>query len=166
MRLIIAAFALLCALARPASAESVMGHPIVVDGDSLRFPGTEVRLEGIDAPELDQACERAGQVYRCGREAKDALQALIAGRPVICVGVRQADGTERDRYGRLLGKCRAGDTAINAAMVETGHALALVRYSDDYVEHELRARAAGRGMHGGPFVEPAQWRRWKNADKR
>lgn len=158
MRQVFATLLLLCALARPADAETVTGQPIVVDGDSLRFPSTEVRLEGIDAPELDQTCERAGQVYRCGQEAKDALRAIIAGRPVTCVGVRQADGTERDRYGRLLGRCTASDTTINAWMVENGHALAFRRYSVGYVPQENRARATGAGIWSGPHMAPWEWR--------
>src|SRR5690349_11862122 len=139
---------LACLLATPAAAETITGLAYVVDGDSLRFPGVEVRLEALDAPEWDQVCHRGDPPhrYRCGLDAKDALIRLIAGRPVTCDGVRQADGTERDRYGRLLGLCRVGDTAINAWLVEQGHAVAFVRYSDRFVAEEARARAAGRGI--------------------
>lgn len=161
MRPILAALTLLCALAHPAAAETVTGVPLVVDGDSLRFPGTEVRLQGIDAPEWDQTCNRAGQPYRCGLDARDALRALINGRPVTCAGVLQPDGTERDSYGRLLGKCRAGDVDLNAAMVESGHALAFRRYSVELVPQEGRAREARRGMWAGEFMPPWDFRREK-----
>lgn len=153
---------LLCLLAAPAAAETVTGLPLVVDGDSLRFPGVEVRLEGLDSPEWSQTCTRHGAEYRCGLEAKDALRTLIAGRPVTCIGVPQPDGTERDRYGRLLGDCRAGDTHLNAAMVEIGHALAYRYYSMRLVPHEDRARAAKRGMWAGEFQAPWEWRRGRS----
>lgn len=154
---------LLLALFTPsiAAAETVTGLPIVVDGDSLRFPGTEVRVHGIDAPELSQSCARAGQPYACGREAKDAMRALINGRPVTCVGVVQKNGKEHDDWGRLLAKCRAGDTDLNAAMVESGHALAFRRYSLDYVAQEDRAREAKRGLWAGEFQPPWDFRRAK-----
>lgn len=157
MRQILAALAAL-AIAVPAAAESVTGLPIVVDGDSLRFPGAEVRLEGLDAPELNQTCEREGKPYRCGQAAKDALRAIIAGRPVTCTGVPQPDGTQRDRYGRLLGDCRAGTVDINAAMVESGHALAFRRYDVRLVPQEDRAREAKRGLWAGTFQAPWEYR--------
>lgn len=164
MRLVLAAILLLCAIP-PALAETVTGLPLAIDGDSLRFPGSEVRLEGIDAPEWDQTCTRGGQVYRCGEEAKEVLRALVAGQPVTCVGVLQKNGTERDDFGRLLGRCRVGGIDINAAMVERGHALAFRRYSVEYVPQEDRARAAGIGMWAGPHVAPWEWRRAKKAGR-
>jgi hypothetical protein len=39
----------------------------VVDGDTLDFSGTRVRLFGIDAPETKQSCKAAkGAEYMCG----------------------------------------------------------------------------------------------------
>lgn len=158
--------ALLCALATPAFAETVTGIPYVTDGDSLRLPGTEVRLEGLDAPEWDQTCRRAdGAEYRCGLEAKDALRNLIAGRPVTCVGVVQADGGVRDRYGRLLGRCSVGGVDLAGWMVANGHALAFRRYSVEYVPHEDRARAARLGMWSGEHQAPWDWRASKRTGR-
>lgn len=152
-------------LAGPAAAESITGLPIILDGDSLRYPGTEVRLEGLDAPEWDQTCQRAGQPYQCGQEARAALRALIAGRPVTCDGVPQADGTERDRYGRLLGRCRAGETDLNAAMVEQGWAVAFRRYTTRLVPQEDAARTEKRGMWAGNFDMPWDFRARKRGGK-
>jgi len=47
------------------------------DGDSLRLDGKRIRIEGIDAPELDQSCERDGETWDCGRQARERLRALI-----------------------------------------------------------------------------------------
>lgn len=47
-------------------------------------------------------------------------------------------------------------------MVEAGMALAFVKYSRDYSEHEDRARSAMAGMHAGAFQAPWDWRRKRN----
>lgn len=52
---------LLVALALPANAEVVSGPAYAVDGDTLILNDRQVRLAGIDAPELDQSCQRDGQ---------------------------------------------------------------------------------------------------------
>jgi endonuclease YncB( thermonuclease family) len=48
---------------------------------------------------------------------------------------------------------------INEWLVAQGLALAYRRYSHDYVAAEDEARAAGRGMWGGTFEPPWEWRR-------
>jgi endonuclease YncB( thermonuclease family) len=51
------------------------------DADTLTVGGIRYRLDGIDAPELDQVCiDHRGNPYTCGRRALDALQDLVAGR--------------------------------------------------------------------------------------
>ena len=50
----IVAIALWSAIGRPLP--DVAGQFRAVDGDSLRGPQGDVRLYGIDAPELDQTC--------------------------------------------------------------------------------------------------------------
>src|SRR5262245_59324026 len=56
----------------------------VIDGDSLRTGSEEIRLVGIDAPELRQTC-RDGQdrEWSCGRAAKARLAAhkALSARP-------------------------------------------------------------------------------------
>ncbi len=74
----------------------------VVDGDSLRLNGTEIRLHGIDAPEYTQQCDDANaQSYPCGKQARLALRELVRGREVHCTSV------ETDRYGRAISRCKA-----------------------------------------------------------
>ncbi len=127
---------------------SVTGAVTVNDGDTLTLAGERVRLLGIDAPEFSQTCTRAGQSYACGRGARDALRALIDGRPVTCEGWR------RDRFGRLLAACKAGMTELNRALVEEGWAVAF----GDFETEELDARKARRGLWAGEFERPRQWR--------
>ena len=151
MRQILAALALL-ALASPAGAQTLSGLARVVDGDGVSIGGVSIRLWGIDAPELRQECVRGGEVYACGRESADHLTRLVEGRPVVCTQL------DRDRHGRPVSRCWARDVDLSAAQVEAGHALAFRRYSEEYVPHEDRARAARAGMWAGPFVAPWEYR--------
>lgn len=77
---------ILAALMFPASAQAQMllGNPRVVDGDTLAFNGSYVRLHGIDAVERDQECIRGGERWRCGEEAGAVLSELVARGTVNC----------------------------------------------------------------------------------
>ncbi len=126
---------------------------VVLDGDSMRLKGRDVRLYGIDAPEYGQSCQLAdGKSYRCGRDARNFLRKLVAQNPVKC---RQID---LDRYGRDIAVCTAGKTELNRAMVESGWAVAYLNHSLNYVQAEKRARNARLGIWRGEFVEPEDWR--------
>jgi hypothetical protein len=114
--------------------------------------GTEVRLFGIDAPEFDQYCQRNGQEWSCGSAAADRLAELVTSRHVVCSSV----GT--DQHGRVLGRCMAGATDVNRAMVASGFAVAFRRYSSDYVSAEDSARANRRGIWAGTFQMPSDFR--------
>ncbi len=132
-------------------ADRHFGRLRVADGDSLELGGVRIRLLGVDAPELDQTCTLAGVPHPCGREAREHLLHLIAGRPVTCLS------TELDRYGRHLGRCTAGDTELNSEMVRSGWAVAYGAYARE----EADARAHGRGLWSGDFVWPQDFRRDK-----
>ena len=125
------------------------GVVTINDGDSLTLGATRIRLRGIDAPEYMQTCTRDGSDYACGRMARQALVALIGGRPVTC------EGWQKDRYGRLLGDCEAGGIDLNRALVDGGWAVAY----GDFESEEAAARAARRGIWAGSFVQPQEWRR-------
>ena len=124
------------------------GKVEAVDGDSLKVSGRMIRLQGIDAPEFNQTCQRDGQETRCGREAFRALKALVSKGEVTCKGF------EHDRFDRLLATCSVTGQDIGAAMVRSGHA---VSYGD-YVLEEAEARANNRGLWAGTFDFPRDWR--------
>ena len=129
------------------------GTYAAIDGDSLRGSGAEIRLHGIDAPELHQQCfTRAGASYGCGAEARKALSRLVSGKVLACISM------DTDRYGRNVARCKAGDIDINAEMVRQGWAMAYRRHSAAYVVDERRAEKAGLGIWQGRFEEPEQWR--------
>lgn len=127
----------------------VAGSAHVIDGDSLRIGGEEIRLQGIDAPEGPQTCRRDGREWDCGEDSRRTLQRLIGNATVTCRSV------ERDQHARLLGRCEAGGRDLNAAMVEAGMAVAYGGYRDE----ERRAKAARRGLWAGEFEMPRDWRR-------
>ncbi|MEQ1942608.1 thermonuclease family protein [Mesorhizobium sp. VNQ89] len=125
------------------------GRVTVNDGDSLTLDGARIRLRGIDAPEFDQVCKRAGVDYPCGKLSRGALVTLIGGRAVSC------EGGERDRYDRLLATCRVGDIELNRAQVEAGWAVAYGAYRSE----EEAARRESAGLWSGSFDRPQDWRR-------
>ena len=129
------------------------GTYAAIDGDSLRKDSGELRLFGIDAPELHQTCaNRMGGDYPCGREAQRALARLIKGYEIKCL-VR-----ETDRYGRGVAACRAGETDINSEMVRRGWAIAYRKHGSPYGGEEAEARKARRGIWQGSFEDPERWR--------
>jgi endonuclease YncB( thermonuclease family) len=132
------------------SGASGLGH--AKDGDSLMVGDTEVRLYGIDAPELHQTCQRAGYSWACGEKARAHLSALVDGRPVRCEQI----GT--DQYERLLGRCTVGSLDLNRAMVSLGYAVAYRHYSLDYASAEDTAKAYKRGLWAGTFEMPDEYR--------
>ncbi len=124
----------------------------VIDGDSLWVEPpapaapVELRLEGIDAPEICQAW---------GPEAKQALAELLQGKQV---SVRTVG---RDSYGRTLGTVYLDTQNINKLMVQEGHAWS-TRYKYDrgpYVADERMAKALSRGFNrDGAAVMPRDFR--------
>jgi endonuclease YncB( thermonuclease family) len=130
----------------------ISGMAYAKDGDSLRVGEKEVRLFGIDAPELDQACQRDGHSWPCGAEAANKLSALVTGKSVRCEQI----GT--DQYGRMLARCTVGSTDVNKAMVALGLAVAYRRYSSDYIAIEESAKGNHLGLWSGQFEMPSEYR--------
>lgn len=121
------------------------------DGDSLVVlsGGVEidVRLHGIDAPEL-------GQAY--GRRAKRRAGELAFGKEV------RFDARGTDSYGRTLAEVLLPDgRSLNRELVSAGMAWWYRKYTDDadLASREAEARAARRGLWADPApVPPWEWR--------
>tara|TARA_Y100001934_G_scaffold242203_1_gene297796 strand:+ start:2887 stop:3516 length:630 start_codon:yes stop_codon:yes gene_type:complete len=138
----------------PASAD-VKGSARAIDGDTLEFSDQRVRLQGIDAPELNQKCWLEGSKWPCGKESSRALQNLIDGAVVRCQKI------DRDRYGRIVARCHSNGHDIGHAMVASGMALAYRKYSSGYIDAEVAAKAKEVGIWKSKFIEPWLWRRGK-----
>lgn len=149
----------------PAASPAVSGTAHVTDGDTIIIGSTRIRLEGIDAPELEQTCSKPRfggwlvGTWKCGREAADHVARLVRDRIVRC------DSRGTDAYGRMLGVCTVDGLEINADLVRQGLAWAFVKYSQRYVEIEKEARAAKRGIWQAETKPAWEWRaeRWQSA---
>ena len=148
--------------ARPAADATLLsGRATVIDGDTLDIAGERVRLEGIDAPEAGQTCGGGWfGTWKCGSQATEQLRWLVGGRRVEC------ESASRDKYGRVLGWCRADGRDINDEMVRTGFAWAFVKYSTRYQAVEAEARKAKAGIWKGEAQAPWVYReqRWDVAE--
>ncbi|WP_343714028.1 thermonuclease family protein [Inquilinus sp.] len=130
---------LLLALSSPALAAVE-----VVDGDTIRVDGQRVRLWGYDAPERLQSCRINGVERAIGEEATEGLKAILAGGELRCTT------KDHDRYGRTVAECWAGQQSIGDAMVRSGWAWALPRYSKElFLPAQEEAERAGRGIWAG-----------------
>ncbi len=135
-----------------ARAQNIDGTAEAVDGDTLSMAGSRIRILGVDAPEATQTCRRGAENWVCGRDAKEQLSALVSGKQVQC------QGRDTDTYNRMVAVCRAGGLDLGRTMVETGMALALPDFSDDYVEAEARARRLKIGLWASIFETPSAYR--------
>jgi len=129
----------------------IIGRARVIDGDSLEIGGTRIRLEGIDAPELEQTCtDSKGWSWPCGRAATRELRAHIHGQELDC------DNLGLDRYQRVLAVCALPDgSGINPWLVQQGWAVAS---GLAYDSEQSEAQSAHRGIWAGSFMPPWQWR--------
>lgn len=98
-----------------AQAREISGPARIVDGDTIVIKKTQIRLFGIDAPELD---------HPYGQKAKWALVALCKGKHV------RAEITDEDGYGRTVAKCFLPDgTDLSAELVKQGLAIDWPKFS-------------------------------------
>ncbi|WP_213774886.1 thermonuclease family protein [Bradyrhizobium sp. dw_78] len=144
-------------IALPALAAS----PVVRDGNTIQLGEITYRLDGVDAPELDQICiDNHADSWNCGAEARDQLTKLIGGRPVHC----DDRGPDKNFRKRHLGVCTvAGETAsLNQQLVRLGFALDLEPSAKSrFAKDQADARNERRGLWKGCFVSPQEFRRGK-----
>lgn len=132
------------------------GKIFVIDGDSLRVGGKEVRLFGLDAPEYKQTCfDAKNNEYACGLVSSKFLRKLAAGKFGKCVYA------EKDRYKRYLGKCFIDGVSINEELVKNGMAVIYNFTESDEKMDELEAQAKEQkiGIWQGPFQLPKNYRK-------
>ena len=144
----------------PASAGTLSGSARVIDGDTIEFGGVVVRINGIDAAELGQKCDRfAGGAWDCADAAADRLEELIGDDPVEC------ETLDTDFYGRIIATCYANGIDVGRQLVKEGMAWAFVKYDAVYERDEAAAKSAGIGIWQGDPETPSEYRgnRWERA---
>jgi endonuclease YncB( thermonuclease family) len=138
--------------------ETVKGKATALTADMLRIGNSRLRLSGIEVPDPDQRCIRAGsrssgRTWACGQDAREAVQRLVQGQTLTCeVGRKDAAGVAK-------GTCRVGGADIGEALVRAGYAFAESGLVSPYRGAEDSARVAKAGVWGSTEPErPAAWR--------
>ena len=91
------------------------GSAWVTDGDTIKIKNTQIRLFGIDTPELN---------HPYGKKAKWALHKLCKGHTI------RAEITDEDNYGRAVARCYLSDGRdLSAEMVKQGLAIDWPKFS-------------------------------------
>lgn len=120
----------------------------VHDGDTLMVAGQSIRLDSIDAPELDQAY---------GHASRDHLASLVLDQRVTVTYAKT------DLYGRVVGTVFKPDCAqVNLSQVQVGAAWYYEAYKCEidirqrtaYAAAQTAARAGTRGLWAAPAVAP------------
>jgi endonuclease YncB( thermonuclease family) len=151
---------LILILAILSAGPALAAAPIVRDGGTIQLGDVTYRLDGIDAPELDQICiDEHADPWTCGIEARDQLTKLIAGRSVHCDDLGPAPYKKRH-----IGVCSVeGESAsLNQLLVRQGFALNFEPYARGrFKPDEASAKDDHRGLWKGCFVAPTEFRHGK-----
>jgi endonuclease YncB( thermonuclease family) len=150
----IALLAATALLTNPVSAAS----PIIRDANTIQLGDTTYRLDGVDAPELDQVCiDDHADPWSCGVDARDQLTKLVGGHAVHCDDLG-ADKAHRKRH---VGLCTVeGETvSLNQQLIRLGFAMnfqpsAKSRFDKD----QAAAKDDRKGIWKGCFVAPQEFR--------
>ena len=143
------------------TSQALAANATARDGSTLQLGNVTYRLDGIDAPPIDQICiDEHADSWTCGLEARDQLTKLIGGRQVRCDDLG-ADPAYRKRH---LGVCKieGETTSLSQLLIDQGFGLnveasATGRFKVD----EARAREDRKGLWKGCFVAPEEFRRGK-----
>lgn len=100
---------------RPSDKRSVKGRAWVIAGDTVVIDRLQIRLFGLDAPEIN---------HPFGQKAKWALVRLCKGQALL------AEVTDVDVHGRTVARCfRPDGRDLSAEMVKMGLAIDWPKYS-------------------------------------
>ena len=132
---------LLPVMGTAATPETIIGKVVGIhDGDTLTLLDDskrqiKIRLAEIDAPELSQPF---------GKKSKQMLSTLVFGKDATIVA------SERDKYGRTVGRVFQGNVDVNLTMVRQGGAWAYRKYLTDsaFLTAEASAKTSGVGLWG------------------
>lgn len=138
---------------------AIRGYARVVTGSTLYIDGLNVKMYGIDAPDIYQTCaDSHGRGYYCGREARSWLQNWINNREVTCHILGKVEN------GWATGTCFLDNNKydVAAVVVNAGWAVAYTENTAVYVDYERQAKSNRRGLWAGTFYKPWDWRKIQN----
>ena len=132
----------------------VEGEPKVIDGRTIEIDGQQIRLWGLDAPDIDQVCftKKKHIPFRCGVVALEKLQKMLSHQVITC------KGDETDGEGRLIAVCYSGRIEVNENIVLSGWGMADPSQTDKYNRVQGAARNMRSGLWRAAFVMPWEWR--------
>lgn len=136
--------------------KKINGKARVIDGDSIKVGGKEIRLYGIDAPEYKQKClDKNNQEYDCGIISRDFLVNLIHQKQVECLYA------QKDKYDRFLSKCFINQKSVNEEMISNGMAVIYNFNESSPKMDKLEATAKNNqiGIWQGSFELPKDYRK-------
>ncbi len=134
-------------------AADITGIPRIREADLIQIGNSRIRLDGVDAPSVDQLClNTMGERWTCGAAARDELAKHADNKSWTCHAGRT------DRRGRIIARCEVEGEDIQKWLVRGGWALVYPRQSHDYDADEAAAREAKAGMWQGAFIAPWDWR--------
>jgi endonuclease YncB( thermonuclease family) len=143
---------------------SLSAHPsaaataVIKDAGTIQLGNTVYRLDGIDAPAIDQVCiDEHADVWSCGIDARDQLTRLIADKSIHCDDI----GVDPTAKKRRLGVCKIeGDpTSLSQLLIQKGYALNVgASASGRFQPDEGAAKDNRLGLWKGCFVAPREFR--------
>ena len=133
-----------------------LGRIEVLDGDTIRLDGRNIRFLGCDAPESANPYFHGDQEPWAGR-ATAFVERKLREAETIEVEVL----AERDRFNRLLGHIFVDGESLSLMLVQNGLAIETVSHYGDNGFPELAERILDAADEVGelPFEPPHEWRR-------
>jgi len=105
----------------------VSGPATVIDGDNIEVAGHNIRLAGIDAPELPvrdgKECRKLLSRNECIERSAIALHWRVGGEQVRCWITGSSALSAQGELNRPLGVCFHDRTELNAWMLRACHAM-------------------------------------------
>ena len=142
-------------------ASVVEGRATVLSGEMIRLQNRLLHLSGIEAPDRQQTCVRAGkQTWRCGEAALSALERLARAKAFRCITQGGPDA-----QGRIEANCTVDGRDVAGELVKEGHVFSAATYFGGYSALESEARRSGAGVWSGEAERPADFRAklWETA---
>ncbi len=142
-----------------ANADSIL----VIDGDTIKINGKNLRFSGIDAPETNfrgkaQMCLSGDKKVNCGELSKNYLINLIGNNKVFC-----EIESKPDQYNRLLGECFVNNKSLSSQLVKNGYAFDFPKYSKKkFAKDQNYAKSNKLGLWLMEFNFPWEFRKKNN----